>query len=93
MSKYSIHESDIMKAVATGQANIQVLASRYPQLRSDILFQSASNNWSSLYDELQKSIFNYNTIITVYNTYITNFPRLIFCFIIKRKVKNHAKIN
>jgi hypothetical protein len=93
LNKYSIHETDIMKAVATGQANIQVLASRYPQLRSDILFQNASNNWSDLYDELQKSIFQYNSIITDYNTYVTNFPRLLFCLILKRKNKNHAKIN
>jgi len=93
LGKYSIHEADIMKAVVSGQANIQMLASRYPQLRADGLFQNASHNWSSLYDELQKSIFNYNTIITEYNTYVTNFPRLLFCLIIKRKTKNHAKIN
>jgi len=93
LGKYSIHESDIMKAVATGQANIQILASRYPQLRADVLFQNASQNWSALYNELQTSIFNYNSIITNYNTYVTNFPRMLFCLVINRRPKNHAKIS
>lgn len=93
LGKYSIHESDIMKAVVSGQANIQMLASRYPQLRADGLFQNASQNWSNLYDELQSAIFNYNSVITDYNTYVTHFPRILFCMVIYRKSKNHAKIN
>ena len=93
LGKYSIHEADIMKAVATGQANIQILASRYPQLRADVLFQNASQNWSNLYNELQTGIFDYNAIITNYNTYVTNFPRVLFCLVINRRPKNHAKIS
>jgi hypothetical protein len=92
LGKYSIHETGIMGTVATGQANIQVLASRYPQLRADALFQNASQNFSNLYGELQQAIFNYNSKITYYNTYVTNFPRMIFCCILKRKPKNHATI-
>ena len=93
ISKYSIHESDIMKAVATGQANLQILASRYPQLRADVIFQNASQNYNTLYNELQSGIFDYNAIITNYNTYVTNFPRVLFCLIINRRPKNHAKIS
>ena len=93
LGKYSIHESDIMKAVATGQANIQILASRYPQLRADVLFQNASQNWNTLYNELQTGIFDYNGIVTNYNTYVTNFPRVLFCLLISRRPKNHAKIS
>lgn len=93
LGKYSIHESDIMKAVATGQANLQVLASRYPQLRADVIFQNASQNYNTLYSELQTGIFDYNAIITNYNTYVTNFPRVLFCLVINRRPKNHAKIS
>ena len=93
LGKYSIHEADIMKAVVSGQANIQMLASRYPQLRADGLFQNASQNWSNLYNELQSAIFNYNSVITEYNTYVTHFPRVLFCIVINRKSKKHAKIN
>jgi len=92
LGKYSIHETDIMGTVASGQANIQVLASRYPQLRADGLFQNASQNFSNLYNELQAAVFDYNSIITSYNTYVMNFPRVIFCMILKRGSKNHAKI-
>jgi len=93
LGKYSIHEADIMKAVAAGQANLQVLASRYPQLRADGIFQNASQNYNTLYSELQRGIFNYNAIITNYNTYVTNFPRVLFCLLISRKPKKHAKIS
>ncbi len=92
LGKYSIHESEIMGTVASGQTNIQILASRYPQLRADGLFQNASKNFSNLYDELQTAVFDYNSIITNYNTYVMNFPRIIFCMILKRRSKNHAKI-
>ena len=92
LTKYAIHETSILKAVAAGQSNMQALASRYPQLKADSLFQSASNNQSILYTELQEGIAKYNQIITSYNIYVTNFPRIVLCLCIGRKHKNHAKI-
>ena len=93
LEKYSIHESDIMKAVASGQANLQILASRYPQLRADTIFQNASQDYNELFSELQDGVFSYNRRITEYNIYVTNFPRVLFCLVINRRAKNHAKIS
>ena len=93
LEKYSIHESDIMKAVASGQANLQILASRYPQLRADTIFQNASQDYNKLFSELQDGVFSYNRRITEYNIYVTNFPRVLFCLVINRRAKNHAKIS
>lgn len=92
LGKYSVHESDIHKFVASGQANIKLLATQYPQLKADSIFNDASLRWSQLYTELQGYIEKYNREITAFNTYTTNFPRVIFCRIIKRTPRKHAKI-
>lgn len=92
LGKYSVHESDIHKFVASGQANIKLLATQYPQLKADSIFNDASLRWNQLYTELQGYIEKYNREITAFNTYTTNFPRVIFCRIIKRTPRKHAKI-
>lgn len=92
LNKYSIHESSILNSVAAGQANIQVLASKYPQLKSDSLYQSASAKFDILYSELQTNISSYNKQITTYNTYVTNFPRSLISKTLGFAPKNHAKI-
>jgi hypothetical protein len=92
LGKYSIHESDILKYISAGQSNMQLLATQYPQLKADVIFQNASNSWSTLYDELQNCMVIYNQIVTEYNTYVTNFPRVIVCRLIGRKIRKHGKI-
>jgi hypothetical protein len=92
LGKYSIHEADVHKYIASAQSNIKFLASQYPQLKADHIFNDASNRWDQLYTELQKYIEKYNRVITDYNTYVTNFPRVILCNLIQRKPKKHAKI-
>ena len=92
LGKYSIHESDILKDISAGQSNIQLLATQYPQLKADVIFQNASNSWSALYAELQNCMVIYNQIVTQYNTYVTNFPRVLACLLIGRKIRKHGKI-
>jgi len=92
LGKYSVHESDIHKFVASGQASIKFLATQYPQLKADSIFNDASMRWNQLYSELQGYIENYNRQITTYNTYVTNFPRVIICLVMKRTSRKHAKI-
>jgi len=92
LGKYSVHESDLHKFVASGQANIKLLATQYPQLKADSIFNDASMRWNQLYSELQGYIEGLNRQITAYNTYVTNFPRVILCLMIQRKPRKHAKI-
>ena len=92
LSKYSIHESDALKAIISGTTNVNILSIKYPQLKADGLFLNASTNWDSLYTKLQESVTDYNYIITEYNTYVTNFPRNIICFLLGYKEKIHAVI-
>ena len=92
LHKYSIHEADIFKAIVSGNSNIQALAVKYPQLGADNIFLNASSSWDSLYSQLQTTVVNYNKKITEYNIAVTNFPNIIFCYILMFKSKNHAKI-
>jgi LemA protein len=92
LHKYSIHESDVFNAIVSGNSNIKMLGIKYPQLKADNMFLSASTNWESLYNQLQKSVGHYNHKITEYNIVVTNFPKIIFCLILNFKSKNHAKI-
>jgi len=93
MKKYAIHEAELVKAVASSQSNIQVLATKYPQLKADQLFQSTSQNAQSLYNELITAINEYNAVITKYNIYVGSIPAVIICSLIGRKKKTHARIN
>jgi hypothetical protein len=93
LAKYSIHEADLLNAVARGQSNIQFLATKYPQLRADALYQSASHNCEALFSELQQHISNYNSKITAFNTYVTQIPRVLIAAPLGFKEKRHAQIN
>lgn len=92
LKKYSIHEASLVNNVAAGQSNLQVLASKYPQLQADGLYLSACSNCDKLFSELQTNISHYNNIITAYNIYVTFFPRVIVCSQLGFKSKIHAKI-
>jgi LemA protein len=92
LTKYSIHEADILKAVASGQANIQILLSKYPHLKADNLFMNASDRWNNLYNELQGYLLDYNQTITKYNVSVMRFPDTLMCRILKFKQKTHARI-
>lgn len=92
LHKYSIHEADVFNAIVSGNANIRMLGIKYPQLKADNMFLSASTNWENLYNQLQNSVGHYNHKITEYNIVVTNFPKIIFCLILNFKSKNHAKI-
>ena len=92
LHKYSIHESDVFKAIISGNSNIKVLGIKYPQLKADSMFLTASSSWESLYSQLQISVGLYNQKITEYNIVVTNFPKIIFCFFLNFKIKIHAKI-
>lgn len=93
MRKYSIHESDLLGAIAKGQSNINFLATKYPQLKADSLYQSASNSCDALFSQLQNHITRYNDMITAYNTYVTQVPRVLICSSLGFKEKKHAQIN
>ena len=69
-----------------------MLGIKYPQLKADNMFLTASGSWDSLYSQLQTSVAQYNQKITEYNIVVTNFPKIIFCMILNFKSKNHAKI-
>jgi len=92
LHKYSIHESDIFKAIVSGSSNIRVLGIKYPQLKADSIFLNASSSWDGLYSELQTSVVRYNQKITEYNIAVTNFPNIIFCYMLTFRSKIHAKI-
>ena len=92
LHKYSIYEADVFKAIISGNSNIKMLGIKYPQLKADNMFLSASGSWDSLYSQLQTSVAQYNQKITEYNIVVTNFPKIIFCMILNFKSKNHAKI-
>lgn len=93
LSKYSIHEADILKQIVAGTANIKVLGIKYPQLKADGLFLNASANWDSLYTQLQSAVDDdYNIVILGYNNYVTTFPRNLVCSLLGYKEKTNAVI-
>ncbi len=92
LARYSIHEKNILNAVALGQANPHILLSKYPQLKADNLFMSASDRWNNLYNELQGLLMRYNQKITKYNVSVTHFPDVLVCRSMRFKPRTHAKI-
>ena len=93
LSKYSIHEADILKQIVAGTANIKVLGIKYPQLKADGLFLNASANWDSLYTQLQSAVDDdYNIVILDYNNYVTTFPRNLVCLLLGYREKINAVI-
>ena len=91
--RYSLHESELLNAVARGQANPQVLASQYPQLQADSLYQDACNKCSGLYGELEQGLARYNSKVTEFNAYVSNFPRVLICRVLGMRSRRHAKIS
>jgi hypothetical protein len=93
LGKYSIHESALLSSVAKGQANITFLASQFPQLKADQLYQQATQESDTLYDELQHQITQYNSLITDYETYIKSVPRVIITIPLGFKSSPHLDLD
>lgn len=92
MEQYAIHERDAFKTIAAGQANVALLATKYPELKANKIFQNASNSCDQLFDELNATIVTYNRTISAHNIYVTQFPRLLICLVFGYRVKTHVNL-
>ena len=92
LNKYQIHETGLMTAIANGQKSMSFLATNYPQLKADSLYQSGSSNFDTLYSQLQEHIAEYNKLISTYNIYVTQIPRVVVCAPLGFSARRHAEI-